>query len=58
MFAYLRGGEVLVALNFTQEPKALSTPGGEILLSTHLDRYGKVEGMLELRPNEGLIVKL
>jgi alpha-glucosidase len=58
VFAYLRGGEVLVALNFTQKPQALSTPGGEILLSTHLDRYGKVEGVLELRPHEGLIVKL
>ena len=58
VFAYLRGGEVLVALNFTQEPRLLSVPGGEILLSTHLDRYGKVEGRLELRPNEGLIVAL
>jgi len=58
VFAYLRGGEVLVALNFTQEPRLLSVPGGEILLSTHLDRYGKVEGRLELRPNEGLIVTL
>ncbi|MCS7058749.1 MAG: DUF3459 domain-containing protein, partial [Meiothermus sp.] len=58
VFAYLRGGEVLVALNFTGEARQLSTPGGEILLSTHLDRYEKVEGVLELRPHEGVIVKL
>jgi len=57
VFAYLRGGEVLVALNFTSEPRVLSVPKGEILLSTHLDRYGKVEGRLELRPNEGLITQ-
>ncbi len=58
VFAYLRGGEVLVALNFTPEPKQLSVPAGEILVSTHLDRYSAVGGVLELRPDEGVIVKL
>ncbi len=58
VFAYLRGGEVLVALNFTSDPQRLSVPAGEILLSTHLDRYGAVGGVLELRPDEGVIVKL
>jgi alpha-glucosidase len=58
VFAYLRGSEVLVALNFSDQPKTLSLPGGEILLSTHLDRYGGVTGQLELRPNEGVVVRL
>lgn len=58
VFAYLRGGEVLVALNFTHEPKPLPVPGGEILLSSHLDRYGNVGSTLELRPDEAVILKL
>lgn len=58
VFAYLRGGEVLVALNLTPQPRALSLPGGEILLSTHLDRYGSIKSLLELRPDEGVIVRL
>jgi alpha-glucosidase len=58
VFAYLRGRVVLVALNFTAEPKTLAVPPGEILLSTHLDRYGVVENALELRPNEGVILRL
>jgi alpha-glucosidase len=58
VFAYLRGGEVLVALNFTHESKTLSVPGGEILLSSHLDRYGSVGNTLELRPDEAVILKL
>jgi len=57
-FAYLRGSEVLVALNFTNQPRAMSIPGGEILLSTRLDRYGEVSRDLELRPHEGVIVQL
>lgn len=58
VFAYLRGGEVLVALNFSGQPKTLGIPGGEIVVSTHLDRYGSVDNHLELRPNEGVIIKL
>ena len=58
VYAYLRGAEVLVALNFTNQPKALGVPAGEILLSTHLERYGTIGGKLELRPNEGVMLKL
>ncbi|MCL6567798.1 MAG: DUF3459 domain-containing protein [Meiothermus silvanus] len=58
VFAYLRGRVVLAALNFTAEPKTLAVPPGEILLSTYLDRYGAVESTLELRPNEGVILRL
>lgn len=58
VYGYLRGNEVLVLLNFTNESKTVDTPSGEILLSTHLERYGKVENTVELRPNEGLIIQL
>lgn len=58
VFAYLRGGEVLVALNFTDEAKTMSVPEGEILLSSFLDRYGNLKNTLELRPNEAVILKL
>ncbi|MCU0515245.1 MAG: alpha-amylase family glycosyl hydrolase [Anaerolineae bacterium] len=39
---------MLIALNFT----------GEVLLNTLLDRQGMVSGMLELRPQEGVLVRL
>ncbi len=58
VFAYLRGGEVLVALNFSPEAKAMNLPQGEILLSSFLDRYGAVKDRLELRPNEAVILQL
>jgi len=58
VFAYLRGSQVLVALNFSPETKAMNVPQGEILLSSFLDRYGAVKDRLELRPNEAVILKL
>lgn len=55
-----RDGVMLVALNFGAE--ALSVPdvaAGEIVLSSGLDRIGeKVTGALDLRGNEGVIVRL
>jgi len=55
VFAYERGGRYTVALNFTGEAKRLDF-GGEIVISTELDREGIVE-TLDLRPNEGVILR-
>jgi alpha-glucosidase len=53
------GKSLLVALNFATEPVTLRADGGEILMSTELDRKGEnVSGALELRGNEGVIVRL
>jgi alpha-glucosidase len=50
---------VLIALNFTGEPASLHVGAGEVLVSTELDREGEnVPGPLELRGNEGVIVRL
>ncbi|MFK4512004.1 DUF3459 domain-containing protein [Bradyrhizobium daqingense] len=55
------GRAMIVALNLGPDPIAVTTSairfGSEILLSTFLDREGeKVEGVLDLRGNEGVIV--
>jgi alpha-glucosidase len=55
------GRAVVVALNLGAEPVSIASdalhPGGEILLSTFLDREGeKVQGSLDLRGNEGVII--
>jgi alpha-glucosidase len=52
---------VIVVLNLGPEPIAVTTSairfGSEILLSTFLDREGeKLEGVLDLRGNEGVVV--
>ncbi len=56
MLIYERGGKYTVALNFSSEIQHLNF-GGEILISTHGDRRGPVI-TLELRPNEGVILRL
>jgi alpha-glucosidase len=61
---YRRGsdeGAVIVALNLGAEPVSVTSSaigdGCEILLSTLLDRQGeRIEGALDLRGNEGVIV--
>jgi alpha-glucosidase len=55
------GRAVVVALNLGAEPVSITSdalhPGGEILLSTFLDREGeKIQGSLDLRGNEGVII--
>jgi alpha-glucosidase len=55
------GKAVVVALNLSREPISLASNsadlGGEILLSTFLDREGeKVKGTLDLRGDEGVII--
>jgi alpha-glucosidase len=57
------GKTVTIALNLGGEPVSLASDvldrGGEILLSSLLDRHGeKVEGSLDLRGNEGVIIGL
>ena len=50
---------IVVALNFSAEPRRIDLPDGEILLSTIDDRAAEfVESPLTLRPNEGVIVML
>jgi alpha-glucosidase len=56
-----KGSAVLIALNFGDQPVAIASDivglSGEILLSTFLDREGeKVEGSVDLRGNEGVII--
>ena len=55
------GRALVVALNLGSEPIAVTTSaikfGSEIVLSTFLDREGeKLEGVLDLRGNEGVVV--
>jgi alpha-glucosidase len=55
------GRAVIVVLNLGPEPIAVTTSAlkfdSEILLSTFLDREGeKLEGVLDLRGNEGVII--
>jgi alpha-glucosidase len=64
-FVFLRehdGVRCLVALNFSDSGQTVAAPqlgSGSIVLSTHLDRRGEVRvALLELRPNEGCIVRL
>jgi alpha-glucosidase len=64
LLLYRRQGEgsaVVIALNLGAEPVSIASDaaglGGEILLSTFLDRKGeKIEGALDLRGNEGVII--
>jgi len=60
VLAYLRGGTFLVALNLGAQPQRVElVRGGTVVLSTHLDRAEeRVAGTLQLRPDEGLIVRL
>jgi alpha-glucosidase len=55
------GRAIVVALNLGAEPVSIASDalpsGGEILLSTLLDRQGeKIQGSLDLRGNEGVII--
>ena len=54
-------GAVVIALNLGAEPVSIASETiglvGEILLSTSLDRQGeKIQGVLDLRSNEGVII--
>jgi alpha-glucosidase len=59
-FVYLREApsqRVLVALNFSAEARVLRLPqDGEVAVSTHPARAGRVAGSIELYPNEGLVL--
>jgi alpha-glucosidase len=64
LLIYRRQGDaeaVVIALNMGAEPVSIASEtfrlGGEILLSTFLDRQGeKIQGVLDLRGNEGAII--
>ena len=54
-------GSAVIALNLGAEPVSIASDaiglGGEILLSTFLDREGeKIEGVLDLRSDEGAVI--
>jgi alpha-glucosidase len=58
---HAEGQAVIVALNLGAEPASVSSNavgfGGEILLSTFLDRQGeKIDGEVDLRGDEGVII--
>ncbi len=60
-FAYLReheGEKFLVVLNFSGEEVSSPLPEGEwaVEVSTRLDREEKVDGVVELRPYEGVVI--
>lgn len=49
----------VVALNFTDAPVNVPlAQGGDLLLSTALDRQEAVSGSVALRPNEGVIIRV
>jgi len=51
----------LVTLNFTAEPQRVALEDdvdGQVLLSTHMDRTGAVNGEVHLRPDEGVIIAI
>ena len=53
--------QLLICLNFSGEPRRLpevECQGGEILLSTYLDRAGTVLADFQLRPHEGCLIAL
>jgi alpha-glucosidase len=66
LLAYRRAGNnrrFLIVLNLGDAPRVFTPAGtavrGRITLTTHLDREGEaVDGALDLRPHEGLIVEL
>ncbi|MDX1583092.1 MAG: alpha-amylase family glycosyl hydrolase [Thermoanaerobaculia bacterium] len=53
---------IMIVLNLSGTKQSYDLGGrdlsGSILLSTHLDREGKIEPPIELRPDEGLVVDL
>jgi alpha-glucosidase len=57
VFVYARtlgDQRLVVALNFSHQPRAVELPAGRVLLSTHLDRDPADLG--PLRPDEGLVL--
>lgn len=59
VYAYLRGEGWVAALNLTDKERVLELPrGGQLVLSTHLDREERVGERLLLRPDEGAVVRL
>ncbi|HEV2149722.1 MAG TPA: alpha-amylase family glycosyl hydrolase [Longimicrobiaceae bacterium] len=68
VLAYIRRarrgeGDFLVALNLGSRPHVLGRPAdaqaGVVAVSTHLDREGeRVRGDVELRPDEGVVIRL
>ena len=59
VYGYVRehgAQRLLIALNFSHEPRAVAIPPGRVLLSTHMDRDG--QSPLELRADEGVVIAL
>src|SRR6185295_1396 len=60
VLAYVREDGFLIALNLTSTPQRIDVLRiGALILSTHLDRAEeRVAGTLQLRPDEGVVVRL
>jgi alpha-glucosidase len=59
VLCYLREApdeKLLIALNLSGNPRVCRPVSGRIVLSTHMDREGTVEGALDLRADEGVIM--
>lgn len=65
LVAYVRSTgreQYLVTLNLSSDGQRFRFPSsigrGEVVLSTHLDREGPVNAWVDLRPHEGLLIRL
>ena len=52
------GRWITVALNFSDAPRAFRNGANsyDVLLSTHLDRTQREDGVVQLRANEGVVL--
>jgi alpha-glucosidase len=53
-----KGRWITVALNFSDAPQQLCNGAGthEVLISTHLDRAQREDGVVQLRADEGVVL--
>ena len=52
-----KGRWITVALNFSDAPQQFNGAGAhEVLISTHLDRARREDGVVQLRANEGVVL--
>lgn len=59
VLAYRRGERWVVALNLTDRPRRWPLPGeGRVAVSTHGGQPPSTRDVLELRPDEGVVLRL
>ncbi|HYA35795.1 MAG TPA: alpha-amylase family glycosyl hydrolase, partial [Candidatus Binataceae bacterium] len=52
------GERVMVALNFADAPRRITTPRGQVIIGTDPRRFGKLSDAIELSPAEGIAIAL